>query len=210
MAAIRVVLADDHSLFRQGLRSLLMIEPDAEVVAEVERADDVASVVDSVACDVLLLDLQMDRWSLNDIEALAARVRVLVVTASERSEDALAALRLGARGIVQKRFAFETLMDAIRAVAEDLVWLPPALQAELAEQWRDPGRKLLTGRERQVTRLVASGLRNAEVATRLFISEVTVKAHLNSIFRKLGIRDRVELTRFAIRDGLIGVHETDV
>jgi DNA-binding NarL/FixJ family response regulator len=205
---IRVVLADDHALFRQGLRSLLALQPEIAVVAEVERAGDLDTVLDSVECDVLLLDLQMERWSLNDIESLAKKARVLVLTASERAEDALAALRLGARGVVQKRFAVETLMDAIRAAAEDLVWLPPALQAKLAEEWKAPAKKLLTEREREITRLVAVGLRNAEVAKRLFISEVTVKTHLNNIFQKLGLRDRVELTRYAIRVGLIGVDES--
>src|SRR6185369_3273306 len=98
------------------------------VVAEVERADELVGLIDRTPCDILLLDLQMERSSLVDIESLAERVTVIVVTASERAEDALAAIRAGARAVVFKRFAIESLMDAISAVADGHVWMPPALQ----------------------------------------------------------------------------------
>lgn len=204
---IRLILADDHALFRQGLRSLLRHQPDMEVVAEVERASDVLGTLATVPCDMLLLDLQMERWLVNDIESLSHVTRVVVLTASERVEDGLAVLRLGARGVVQKRFAVETLMEAIRAVAEGLVWIPAALQAELAAQWRKAPAVHLTLREAEIVRYVALGMRNAEVANRCSISEGTVKTHLNNIFQKLGIRDRVELTRYAFRTGLLTPRE---
>jgi two-component system NarL family response regulator len=204
---LRVVIADDHALFRQGLRSLLQLRDDVTVIAEVERADQVESALRDGACDVLLLDLQMERSSLVDIEKLAGRVKVIVVTASERSEDALAAIRAGAQAVVFKRFAIEMLREAISAVVEGNVWMPPALQAQLTAQLRDPQREALTQREREIVRHVALGLRNAEVGRRLFISEETVKTHLNNVFRKLSIRDRSELIRYAIRTGLVGVHE---
>lgn len=206
-APIRLILADDHALFRQGLKSLLRLEPDVAVVAEVERAGELAGVLARAPCDILLLDLQMEHNSLRDIESLAARVKIVVVTASERPEDALTALRFGARAVVFKRFAIETLMTAIRAVASDHVWMPPSLQKELVANWRSPMREELTAREREVVRLVALGLRNAEVAKELFISEVTVKTHLNNVFQKLGLRDRVELALYAIRTGIIVVHQ---
>jgi DNA-binding NarL/FixJ family response regulator len=206
---IRTIIADDHALFRQGLRLLLDLEPDVKVVAEVNRAADLASTVRSVPSDLLLLDLQMERSALAEIETLSTRIGVVVLTASESSEDALLAVRLGARAVVQKRFASETLMDAIRAAAQGLTWLPPALQTELAKQWRGPETQTLTPREREIVRLVALGLRNAEVAQRLFISEVTVKTHLNNVFQKLSVRDRVGLVRYAIRVGLVGVHEQE-
>ena len=204
---VRVAIADDHALFRQGLRSMLRLQPDVTVVAEIERADELQSTLEQTPCDVLLLDLQMERSALVDIEALAERMAVVVVTASERLEDGLAAIRAGARGLVFKRFAIETLMIAIRTVLEGHVWLPPALQAEMAAGLREPANAALTRREREIVRHVALGLRNAEVATRLSISEVTVKTHLNNIFQKLGLRDRVELTLHAIRTGIIGVNE---
>jgi DNA-binding NarL/FixJ family response regulator len=206
---IRVIIADDHALFRQGLRLVLALEPDVEVVAEVHCAADLASTVRAVPSDLLLLDLQMERSSLNDIEHLSKEIGIVVLTASERTEDALLALRLGARAVVQKRFASETLMDAMRAAAEGLTWLPPALQAELAKQWREPAAKTLTPREREIVRLVALGLRNAEIAKRLFISEVTVKTHLSNIFQKLSLRDRIGLARYAIRMGLTDIHEQE-
>jgi DNA-binding NarL/FixJ family response regulator len=204
---IRIVLADDHALFRQGLRSLLRQQPDLEVVAEVERASELLTTLAAMPCDLLLLDLQMERWMVSDIETLAGVTRVIVLTASERIEDGLAVLRLGARGVVQKRFAIETLMEAIRAVADGLVWMPATIQAELAAQLRSAPTVKLTVRESEVVRCVALGLRNAEIAQQCQISEATVKTHINNIFQKLDCRDRVELTRYAFRTGLLSPRE---
>jgi len=204
---IRIVLADDHALFRQGLRSLLRQQPDLEVVAEVERASELLNTLAAVGCDLLLLDLQMERWMVNDIETLAGVTRVIVLTASERIEDGLAVLRLGARGVVQKRFAVETLMEAIHAVADGLVWMPATIQAELAAQLRSAPTVKLTARENEIVRCVALGMRNAEIAEQCQISEATVKTHINNIFQKLECRDRVELTRYAFRTGLLSPRE---
>jgi DNA-binding NarL/FixJ family response regulator len=186
---------------------MLRLEPGVVVVAEVERVADLAPILAETRCDVLLLDLQMDRNALADIEGLARRVRVLVVTASEQPSEALAALRAGARAVVFKRFALETLMDAVRAVMDGHVWMPPALQAEMTAQALQSETEPLSSREREIVRAVALGLRNAEVAQRLAIAEATVKTHLNKIFQKLGIRDRTELVRYAIRVGIVGVNE---
>jgi DNA-binding NarL/FixJ family response regulator len=156
---------------------------------------------------VLLLDLHMERSAFVDIEMLAERVAVIVVTATERREDAIAALRAGARGLVFKRFALETLMTAIRTVVDGQVWFPPELQSEMAAQLREPPAAALTRREREIVRHVAIGLRNAEVADRLHVTEGTVKTHLNNIFQKLGLRDRVELALYAVRMGIIAANE---
>ena len=204
---LRIVIADDHALFREALRSLLRLYPELEVIAEAERAGELLNVLADHPCDVLLLDLQMDRSVLPEIEALAQLTRVIVLTASEHVDDALAALRQGARAIVQKRFAIATLIEAIRAVAQGLVWLAPSLQAALAAQLGEPPQKQLTAREREIVRYVALGLRNGEVAERLRITEGTVKTHMNNIFHKLTIRDRVELALYAVRMGLIAVNE---
>jgi len=191
--------------FRQGLKSLMRLENDLEVVAEVDRARDLAPTLDSVSCDLLLLDLQMDEWTGEQIEQLSKRTAVMVLTASERLEDAMAALKMGARAIVQKRFAFETAIEAIRAAAGGMVWLSPMLQNELAAQVISPPARQLTARESEIVRYVAIGLRNAEVAEKLSIGEGTVKTHLTSIFQKLGLRDRVELTHYALRAGLVAL-----
>ena len=203
MAQLRVAIADDHALFRQGLRSLLSMREDFTVVGEADKVDAVGALLTSSPCDVLLLDLQMDRDSLAEVEKLATRAKVIVVTASERVEDALAAIRAGASGVVFKRFAVQTLMDAVRAVADGQVWMPPNLQASMASALRDPPRDPLTPREREIVELVARGLRNAEVAKQLSIAEDTVKSHLNNVFQKLNVRDRVQLTLYALRHGII-------
>lgn len=200
----RLVIADDHALFRQGLKSLLQLQPDLEIVGEVERADDLRAALGRMPCDILLLDMQMDRWLMDDIAELAKITTVIVLTASESGETGVQALRLGARAVVHKRFAVETLMMAIQTVREGLVWMPPTVQAEFADQGSS-GAKRLTARESEIVRCVAIGLRNAEVAQRLSITESTVKTHLNNIFQKLGLRDRLELTHYAIRLGLVAV-----
>lgn len=206
---LRLVLADDHALFRQGLKTMLRRRPEVAVVGDVERLADIDRVLDQTPCDVLLLDLQMERNALADIERLAKIVRVVVVTASEHPSNALAALQAGASAVVFKRFAIETLMEAVRAAAGGAVWMPPSVQAEMTTRWKDPVGEQLTPREREIVRHVARGFRNAEIGKRLFISEATVKAHLVSVFQKLAIRDRVELTRYAFRMGLVGLDDNE-
>jgi len=196
---IRIIIADDHLLFRQGLKSLLESEAEVTIVGETDRAERLPELLDETRCDLLLLDLQMERNALADIEALVLRVPVIVLTASEVPSDAVTAIRKGARAVVFKRFAVETLMEAIRTVASDNVWLPATLQTHLADQMRSPATNALSPREEEVVRYVALGLRNAEVGEKLSISEDTVKTHLNRIFRKLGVRDRVELVLYAAR-----------
>jgi two-component system, NarL family, response regulator len=206
-AKTRIILADDHALFRDGLKSLLKHEPDLMIVAEVDRIEKLAAVLDETPCDLLLLDLQMERSALLEIETLAARLRIVVVTASELVGDAVAAIRLGARAVVFKRFAVGTLIEAIRCVVGGEIWMPPNVQTLLASRLQHPEAIPLTPREQEVVRLVALGLRNSEVATRLFVSEQTVKSHLNHVFEKLGLRDRVALAGYAIRTGIVGPHE---
>ena len=202
---IRVILVDDHALFRQGLAALLRLEPDLDVIAEVERLADLDRVMTEVACDMLLLDLQMERWSMDEIPRLAKLASVIVLTATESAESGITAIRFGARAIVQKHFAIEYLVTAIRAVAEGHVWMPPAIQAAIVQQESPGAAKRLTSRESQIVRCVAMGMRNSEVAQRLAVTENTVKTHLSNIFEKLKIRDRQELTHYAIRTGLIRV-----
>jgi two-component system, NarL family, response regulator len=201
---LRIIIADDHALFRQGLKSLLLLQPDTEVVAEIESANDVEPVLSDTSSEILLLDLQMDRWMMDDIPRLSRLTNVIVLTASESAVNGVRALRLGAKGVVQKRFAIETLMIAVRSVADGMVWMPPTVQTEFARQESSSGKEL-TPRESEIVRYVASGLRNIEVAELLLITESTVKTHLNNIFQKLGVRDRLELTHYAIKTGMVAV-----
>lgn len=199
----RIIVADDHLLFRQGLRALLKSEPDVTIVGETDRADELPALLERLPCDQLLLDLQMERNALADIEALVLRVPVVVLTASEVPADAVAAIRKGARAVVLKRFAIETLMDAIHTVAAGNVWLPASLQTHIVDELRRPAVSTLSPREQEVVRYVALGLRNAEIARALSISTETIKTHLNSIFRKLGVRDRMELMLHVQRGGIV-------
>ena len=203
---LRIAIADDHALFRAGLKSVLKLRQDMTVVAEADRVEDIAPMLARTPCDVLLLDLQLNRNVLDDIAELAARVAVVVVTTNEHPADALVAIRNGARAVVYKRFAPETLIEALHTVAQGQIWVPPGLQPDIPFARQRPA-PVLSGREREIARYVALGLRNAEVARRLFISEPTVKTHLNNVFQKLGIRDRVELTLYAVRVGIIAPHE---
>jgi DNA-binding NarL/FixJ family response regulator len=186
---IRIALADDHGLFRQGLALLLKAQPDVAEVVAVATLGELTSVLSTFRPDVLLLDLALERSTLDDIPALAAATRVIVVTATDDADHMLKAVRAGASGVVFKRVEVETLMAAVRSVLDGFVWLPPAVQARLTVDTRGGEvESRLTDREVQVVRLVALGSRNAEVASRLYISEQTVKTHLTRILRKLSIR----------------------
>jgi DNA-binding NarL/FixJ family response regulator len=204
---LRIAIADDHELFREGLKSLLAARDGFEVVAEIGAVDDILPAIDSHPCDVLLLDLRMDRGALSEVAALCARVPVVVVTASDVPEDLAAAIHAGARGVVLKCGPLEDLIGAIRVATEGGLWMPPSLRAQLGEAQHETAQHSLTPREREIVHHVALGLRNAEVAEKLFISEQTVKTHLNNVFEKVGVRDRVELTLYAIRAGIIGSHD---
>jgi two-component system NarL family response regulator len=204
---IRIVIADDHALFRQGLKALLRAHADAAVVGETDTVEGLRDLVSATGCDVVLLDLQMEQSAVTVIDTLAALAKVVVVTANEYSDEPLAAMRAGARAVVFKRFAVEMLMDAVRAVVAGDVWMPPSLQTRLADAVHEPDRQRLTRREVEVVRCVAMGLKNADIARRLFISEETVKAHLSRVFGKLGVHDRVQLALHALRTGLVGLHE---
>jgi two-component system, NarL family, nitrate/nitrite response regulator NarL len=198
---IRLILADDHSPSRGG-EKLNGSSPKQRRRATAALIHHMRSVHPlNNRRDVLLLDLQRKRWTFDEIRQLAGHTNVLVLTASESMNDAITAMRLGARGVVQKQFAVQTLIDAIRAVARGLVWMPPILRRDLVGQWGASGAKQLTAREVEIARHVARGLRNAEIAGRLSITEATVKTHLNNIFDKLGLRDRVELAVYALKHG---------
>ncbi len=203
---IRLAIADDHALFRQGLKALLRGHDDVVVVGETDKIDGLDAFLERTPCDVLLLDLQLERSAVDQIPAAARRVPVVVVTADEYSDEPLAAMRAGARAVVFKRFAIEMLLQAVQAVIEGNVWMPAALQARLAGSVQEADRRRLTPRELDVVRHVAMGMKNADIARQLFISEETVKAHISNVFGKLGVRDRVELALYALRAGLVALH----
>jgi DNA-binding NarL/FixJ family response regulator len=205
--SIRIILADDHPLFRQGLCALLQMQAGMSVVGQVDQLSDLDLAVATTPADVLLLDLHMERNALEEISRLSEQLKVIVVTASERVEEAVAAMRAGARAVIVKRSAVDHLIDAITTVANGQVWMPAHLEMRLASDLHDGARERLTPRELDIVRHVALGLRNAEVAKKLFISEDTVKTHLHNVFSKLGVRERVELTFYALRAGIVSLSD---
>jgi DNA-binding NarL/FixJ family response regulator len=213
---IRVVIVDDHTLFRDGLRTILEIEDNIEVVADAENAEDIVELVWQTKPDVLLLDIRMPQGSgLDAVPAvlrISPRTQVLVLTACDEKEEHVRAFKLGAKGVVLKDSARQTLMQAIQTVSIGQVWVDPRMAGTLVEEISHIGpggspvttrdENGLTERELEIVRLVASGYKNKEVGITLTISERTVKTHLTNIFQKLGVRDRVGLVMYALRHGL--------
>lgn len=198
---IRVALADDHALFRDAMRSLLALDPAFAIVADIARAADLVSTIERIPSDILLLDLNMERSAVIDIRVLSAHTAIVVVTANEEPAVAVAAVREGARAIVFKRYAPETLLTAIHTVANGGQWLPEIVLDALQGRERTATGEDLTTREREIVVLVARGMHNAEIAQWLSIREGTVKTHLTSAFQKMGVRRRMDLALHAFRHG---------
>lgn len=207
----RLVLADDHPIVLDGLEQLFRLEPDLEVVARCRDGAEVLRVVHEERPDLLLLDVKMPGTDglgvLRAIREEKLAVRVVLLTAALDDEQLVEAVRLGVRGIVLKESAPRLLIKALHEVRTGGQWFEPAavsraLQA-LGEREQGGGReKSLTPRELEIVRMVASGLRNREIAGRLAITEGTVKIHLNNIYQKLDINGRLELALFARDKGL--------
>ena len=213
----RIVIVDDHTLFREGLRTILEMEDGLEVVADAESAEDIVELVWQTRPDVLLLDIRMPQGSGLDAVPAVCRISpnttVIVLTACDEMEEHVRAFKLGARGVVLKDSARGTLVQAIRSVCRGETWMDPRMRgvlvAELARSGDDGGDMLaidrddgLTDRELEIVRLVAAGKKNKEVAEQLAISERTVRTNLTSVFQKLGVRDRIGLVMYALRHGL--------
>ena len=216
-ARIRVLLVDDHAVIRTGLKMLLESRPGLEVVGEVGDQESALRIAALEQPDIVLLDLDLDgQNSLQFMPALmnvAAQARVMILTASNDLDLQRRAVLLGALGVVQKREAGEVLIKAIENVHAGQVWLDNSIMTGvLAELSRGDGGKkhsaesgrigLLTKREREVVTLVGEGLRNKQIAEKLFISETTVRHHITSIFNKLGVSNRLNLVMYAYQHGL--------
>jgi DNA-binding NarL/FixJ family response regulator len=208
---VRIAIADDHQIFRDGLRRLLESESGFEVVAEAVDGVEAARVARTLAPDVLLLDVAMPR--MGGVEALTTipldATRVILLTAAIDPADLLRAIQLGARGVVMKESATRLLIDGIRRVMEDKYIIGAGVADDLAQAVRQLGtqptrRYGLTSREIEITSAVVAGDSNRDIAERLGISLQTVKHHLTSIFDKIGVSSRLELALFAIRNGLVG------
>ena len=207
---ITIVIADDHPIFRDGLRKLLDAAGGFQIVGEAGDGLEAVQVVKRLRPDILLLDLLMPRQgglkSLRELEDLLDTVRTIILTVSIQSSEVVEALQLGARGVVLKESATEILLKGIRTVMAGQYWVGRREVAGLVEALRDlkstagseaQRRYHLTNRELQVVAAVAAGRSNKEIAQDLSISEETVKHHMTSIFDKLGVSTRLELALFA-------------
>jgi len=215
---IRILIADDHLLFRDGVRKLLSAVPDFNVVAEAGHGDEVLEMTARHQPDVVLLDLSMPGQdglvTLQRLRSAHPDVKVILLTSSEERDEMLQAVRFGTAGIVQKSTPTELLIKSIRKVHAGEMWLDRSTTAEVVRQFaskndvpkRITGREResssLSTREREIVGLVAQGYKNKEMAEKMFISEQTVKNHLHNIFDKLGVSDRLELALYAIHNNL--------
>ncbi|GGP54494.1 MULTISPECIES: response regulator transcription factor [Streptomyces] len=205
---IRVLLADDHPVVREGLRGMLEAEPDLTVVAEASSGPRAEALCAELLPDIVLMDLRMPGGggveSIRRIRAAGLPCRVVVLTTYESDSDILRAVEAGASGYLLKDLGRAQLADAIRAAARGETVLAPTVATRLVDQLREaPEVPRLSERETQVLRLVAEGCTNAEIGRRLFIGESTVKTHLLRVFGKLGVGDRTAAVTGAMRHGLL-------
>ncbi|MCX5008215.1 MULTISPECIES: response regulator transcription factor [unclassified Streptomyces] len=213
-SVIRILLADDHALVRRGVRLILDSEPDLEVVAEAGDGAEAIAMAREHEVDLVVLDIAMPRMTglqaARELIALKPGVRVLMLTMHDNEQYFFRALKVGASGYVLKSVADRDLVAACRAAMRDEPFLYPGAVTALVRNYLDrvhDGEELpeqvLTPREEEVLKLVAEGHSSKEIAEMLFISIKTVHRHRANMLHKLGLRDRLELTRYAIRAGLI-------
>ncbi len=209
----RILLADDHALVRRGLRLILDAQPDLEVLAEASDGAEAVQLALSTDVDLAILDISMPRMTglqaTRELQQRRPDLRILILSMHESEQYLYEALRAGASGYVVKRVADRDLVEACRATVRGEPFLYPGAvtalindflrRARNGEAPRDP----LTARETEVVKLVAESYTNRQIAEALTISEKTVDRHRANILEKLGMRDRVELTRYAIRNGLV-------
>ena len=218
---IRILIVDDQLVIREGLRLLIESHPGIKVVAMASTRSEALAIIARETCDLIILDLELGGHSalsfIPQLHEAASNARVLVLTGLRDSETYQKAAQLGAMGVVLKEDAADLLLKAIEKVYQGEAWLDRVTLGNLLRQLSnrskdslDPRIKKissLTERERQVIALIAEGLKNRQIAERLFISPTTVTHHLSSIYSKLGVSDRLELVIFAFANKLAKMPE---
>lgn len=209
---MRILIADDHGIVRSGLRLLLDRQPDMEVVAEASDGAEAVALALRERPELCILDVGMPRLTglqaTREIKAQAPDVSVLILSMHRDERYLFEALKAGASGYVLKAEADQDLVEAVRAVDRGEAFLTNAAERSLIRDWMsspdaDGPREALTPREQEVVKLIAEAHTNAQIAEVLHLAEKTVESHRANVLRKLGMRDRVELVRYAIRRGLV-------
>ena len=216
---VRVLIADDHALFRRGLIMVLESEPDIEVVAEAQDGAEVIAKTEEFVPDVVLMDVRMPK--LNGIEAartireMVPSVKIVMLTVSDEEDDLFDAIKAGANGYLLKEISIEEVADAIRSVTTGQSLLSPSMASKLLNEFNALARQAdekprlaaprLTTRELEVLKLVAQGMSNRDVAEQLFIAENTVKNHVRNILEKLQLHSRMEAVVYAVREKLLDI-----
>lgn len=207
---IRVLLVDDHTVVRQGLRMVLSLEPDLEVVGEAADGREAVEQAAALGPQVVLMDLLMPVMTgveaTREIKARHPDIEVVALTSVLEDRLVIDAVEAGAAGYLLKETGPETLFEAIRAASRGEVRLDPKAQKRLISEVRTPEmRESLTARETDTLRLLAKGLSNRDIAAELGIAEVTVKTHVSSILSKLNLQSRTQAALFALKEGLTGL-----
>lgn len=214
MAEIRVLIVDDHAILREGLRSLLNLQADIQVVGEASDGQAALELVRQLRPDVVLMDISMP--VMDGLEATRRlkqefpETRILILTQHDNREYVFSLLQAGAVGYVLKKAGGAEVITAIRSVYQEGAFLPPHIAREVMDRYvqrpqQETGRLHLTEREKEVLRLIAEGKSNKEIAEHLCLSVKTVMVHRTNIMTKLDIHSRTDLVRYAIKQGLVSV-----
>lgn len=215
MLKIKVLIADDHSLIRKGLKQILELENDIEVVAQASNGKDAVEKAMLLVPDVILMDINMPIQNgilaIKELKAKGCPSKIIVLTIHEDREYLLEAVRIGAAGYIMKDAEAEHLIDAIRDVYKGQTYIQPNLSSKLIKDFdkmsyhsvkKQFEENNLTQREIEVLLLIADGKNNKEIADELFISEKTVKNHVSNIFRKIDVSDRTQAAIYALKNHL--------
>ena len=217
--AIKVLIVDDHALFRRGLQMVLENEPDIDVVGEGGDGQEAIDMAEKAAPDVVLMDVRMPKHSgieaTRQIKDMIPSTKILMLTISDEEADLYEAIKAGASGYLLKEISIEEVADAVRSVHQGQSLISPSMASKLLtefaamvkradERTQVPGPRL-TERELEVLKLVAKGLNNRDIGSELFISENTVKNHVRNILEKLHLHSRMEAVVYAVREKLLDI-----
>jgi DNA-binding NarL/FixJ family response regulator len=217
---IRVLVADDHALFRRGLTMVLEFEDGIDVVGEAEDGAAALAMAEELAPDVVLMDVRMPKVSgieaARSISQAVPAARILMLTVSDDEDDLYEAIKAGANGYLLKEISIEEVASAIRSVVTGQSLISPSMASKLLTEFTALAKRAderqsmpsprLTDRELEVLKLVAQGMSNREIAGELFISENTVKNHVRNILEKLHLHSRMEAVVYAVREKLLDIH----